>query len=204
MADVNWLQVTVALISGGAVGAVINAIVSSYRSRRQPVGHRVDVLPVFRPSGTASDLQAAIAVTNEGKTATFRNLFLAEAQIINKGNLDLGEFKFGITLGNGDLCIYVESSSPDRHHKVSIEAPPSPSAPRSELDFTLTSFNRGDSYSFKLYVVIPDGATEPTDLRLGSSSPVTFVRMPTVGETLALAAREVALNVGPLSIRLGK
>lgn len=204
MADVNWVQITAALVGGGAVGAVINALVSSYRSRRQPVGHRLDVLPVFQPSGGTSGLQAAIAVSREGKTVTFNNLFLAEAQVVNRGNQDLPEFKFGVTLGLGDSCIYVDPSPPDRHHKASLDATPGPDAPRSEIDFTLAPFNRKDSYSFKLYLVIPAGAKEPGELRFGSSSGVTFVAMPTMGETLARAASEVTVKIGPLRVGLNK
>jgi hypothetical protein len=200
MADVNWVQVTAALIGGGAAGAVINALVSAYRSRRQPVGHRVDVLPVFRPSGTESELQAVIAVSHESKTVNFGNLFLAEAQVINKGNQDLAEFKFGLTLGKGDACIYVDSTPPDRHHKALLDSAPGPSTPRNEIDFTLTPFNRRDTYSFKLYVVIPPGAQEPGVINFGSSSAVTLVAIPTMVETLARAARDVQVNIGPLRV----
>ena len=202
MPAINWPQVLIALVSGGAAGAIINAVVSSYRARRQPVGSRVDVLPVFRPSGDASQLHAAIAITHEGKTATFQNLFLAEVQVVNRGNSDFREFRFGATLGNGDACLYVEAAAPDRHHQAVQETPVAPQAPQREIDFTLKPFNRGDSYSFKLYVVIPPGRREPVEIGLGSSSPVKFVAMPTVGEVLSRAASEAVLNIGPLRVGL--
>lgn len=118
MPEINWLQLVVALLGGGAAGAVIAAIVSAHRARRQPVGSRIEIVPVFRPSGSAAQLQAAIAVTHAGKTVTFQNLFLAEIQVVNKGNRDLDELNFGATLGDGDRCIYVDATPPDRHHQV--------------------------------------------------------------------------------------
>src|SRR2546428_11905568 len=109
VADINWLQIGAGLLGGGAFGAIIAAIVSAYRSRRQPVGYRVDVLSVFRPSEHPGQLQAAIAVTQGEKTVTFENLFLAEVNVVNSGNRDLDELTFGITLGDGDRCIHLEA-----------------------------------------------------------------------------------------------
>jgi hypothetical protein len=98
-------------VGGGAAGAVINTVVSAYRARRQPVGRRIEVVPVFRPSGSASQLRAEIATTHQGSTETFQNLFLAEIQVANRGNRDLEEFGFGATLGEGDKCIFVEAEA---------------------------------------------------------------------------------------------
>jgi len=202
MGDINWVQVIVALMSGGAAGAVINMLVSAHRARRQPVGRRIDLLPVFRQTGGTSPLRAKIAITHGNQTTTFENLFLAEVQVVNRGNSDLNEFQFGATLGDGDRCIYVEASPPDRHHQVIQLTPVSPQGPQQAIDFTLKPFNRGDSYSFKLYVVIPEGQDEPKAIGLGSPSPIRFVEMPTVGEVLARAATEAALTFGPLHIVL--
>ena len=200
MSEINWLQIIAALLGGGAVGAVITALVSAYRARQQPVGRRIDVLPVFRPSRSAGQLEAAIAVSSGGKAVTFTNLFLAEVQVVNRGNRDLDEFAFGATLGDGDQCIYVEASVPDRHHHVAQDTALAPDAPRREIDFRVKPFNRGDVYSFKLYIVIPPGDQEPKEIALGSPRPVRFVPMPTAG-TLARGASEFLLEVA--GIRIG-
>lgn len=183
---------------------MITAVVSAYRTRPQPVGKRIDVVPVFRPSGNEAQLEAAIAVTHAGNTVIFKNLFLAEVQIVNKGNRDLDELKFGATLGDGDQCIFVEAEPPDRHHKVTLVRPVTPEAPRHEIDFSLDPFNRGDSYSFKLYVVIPEHRREPHEMALGSASPIRFIAMPTAGEILARAASEAVFKVGPVRVGLGR
>ncbi len=175
MGEINWVQVIVALVGGGAAGAIINALVSAHRAGRQRVGRRIDILPVFRQTGSASALRANIAVTHENQTTTFENLFLAEIQVVNRGNSDMGEFKFGATLGEGDRCIYVEATTPDRHHQVVQQTPVTPQAPQRAIDFTLKPFNREDSYSFRLYVVIPQRHDEPKAVELGSPSPIRFV-----------------------------
>jgi len=162
------------------------------------------MLPVFRPSGNATQLQAAIAVTHDGASATFENLFLSEIQVVNKGNRDLEELKLGATLGDGDKCIFVEATAPDRHHVVNPQTVVSPLSPQSEIDFSLKPFNRGDLYSFRLYVVIPKTRKEPAEIRLGSASPIRFVAMPTTTEVLASLASEAAVTFGPLRIGLRK
>lgn len=201
MQAVNWPPIIAALIGGGAAGAIINATVAAFRGRQQPVGHRVDLVPVFRPSGGASQLEAAIAVTNQGKTATFKNLFLAEIQVVNKGNQDLDEFPFGATLGDGDVCIHVEATPPDRFHMFRVLTPATPHSPQQQVDFALKPFNRGDSYAVKLYLVIPDSRIEPEPIALGSASPVKFVKMPTAGEIFAEVASSEVLRLGPFYIR---
>ncbi|MBI5203464.1 MAG: hypothetical protein HZA11_00935 [Nitrospirae bacterium] len=199
MNDINWLPIVAALIGGGAAGAIITAIISTYRSRRQPIGRRIDIVPVFRQSNDSKSLRAKIAIAHENKINTFENLFLAEVQIVNRGNSDLQEFIFGVTLGKEDRCIFVETIAPDRHHNNIQTTLVTPDSPRSEIDFRLSPFNRGDSYALKMYVVIPADQMEPQEIKLGSPSPVKFIDMPTIVELLSNAA----LKVGPIRIGVG-
>jgi len=203
MSGINWPQLAGALLGGGAAGALITAVVSIYRARPQPVGRRIDVVPVFRPSGNAEQLEAVIALTHTGKTVTFKNLFLAEVQVVNKGNHDLDELKFGVTLGDGDRCVFVEATPPDRHHNVSLGGPVTPDAPQHEIDFVLKPFNRRDSYLFKLYLVIPEGRRKPQDIVLGSASPIRFVSMLTAAEIFEGARSPlVVFRLGPIQLRI--
>jgi len=175
--------------------------VTAYRGRKQPVGYRTQILPVFRPEGNASGLKATIAVTHDGRTENFENLFLAQIQVINRGNKDLSEIEFGITLDSEDKCIFIEVATPDRHHEVVQVKAVIPSKPECEMDFVLRPFNRRDQYSLKLYIVVPSTQTKPHEPRLGSPSPVTFVKMPTLGEVIVQAAEEsFLLSFWPLKI----
>lgn len=204
MNQVSWLWVAVALLGGGAMGAIIQTIVRSYQTRIQPIGKRIDLLPIFRASDSESSLSAEISISYEGNTQTFKNLFLAEIQVVNRGNKDFPDFKFGATLSGGDRCIYVETSPPDRHHKVEQESIPKPEQPTQEVDFSLKPFNRHDSYIFKLYVVSPEQHRALGAISLGSPSPIRFVDMPTMGELLAASVSEAAVKFGPLRVSLDR
>lgn len=195
MSAINWPQVIIALLSGGAAGAIINAVVSAYRTRRQPIEYRIDVLPVFQPAGGASQLRAAIKISHGSEAAAFENLFLAEIHLVNKGNADLAQLRFGATLGNGDSCIYVEATPPDRHHRLVQETVVTPVSPMNEVDFTLEPFHRGDAYHLKFYIVVPQGNQEPGKIQLGSSSPVRFVQLPTVREILEFTSTGLLGNI---------
>lgn len=202
MQEINWVTVIVALLSGGAMGAIISALVTSYRARVQPVGKRIDILPLFQSAGPDTSLQAKVVITSDGRTRTFQNLFVAEIVVVNCGNRDLGQFAFGVTFSDGDKCIHVDDSSLDRHHKVTQTIAASPLTPASEVDFVLEPFNRRDSYTLKLYIVVPEQNPSPGTISLGTSCPVRFVNMPTVGEQLARSLKDAVVRIGPLRIEL--
>lgn len=201
MADISWWQILPALIGGGAAGALINAAFTARRNRIQPIGRRIEITPIFRQADNPSGLRAKIAIAHNDSTATFENLFIADIQVVNKGNTDIETFPFGVTLSGGDECVHVELTSPDRHHEVSQNPVITPQNPSNEIDFTLTPFNRKDSYLFKLYIVIPDNAKDPQNIELGSPNPIKFIEMPTVSETLSKAAGGLSVSVGLIDIK---
>jgi len=140
MPEINWLQVAAGVVSGGAVGSLITNVVTVVRARRQPIGRRIEVLPVFHKNGHSSGLSAKIAVADSQGTVTFDNLFIAEIQMVNKGNVDLTEFEFGATFREGDTCVHVEVKSPDRHHLAIARIDARPRSPQGALDFQLRAY----------------------------------------------------------------
>lgn len=201
MADISWWQILPALIGGGAVGALINAAFTARRNRIQSIGRRIEITPIFRQADNSSGLRAKIAIEQNDSTATFENLFIADIQVVNKGNTDIETFPFGVTLSARDECVHVELTPPDRHHEVSQSPVITPQNPSNEIDFTLTPFNRKDSYLFKLYIVIPDNAKDPQKIELGSPTPIKFIEMPTVSETLSKAAEGLSVSFGLIDIK---
>ncbi len=202
METIAWFQVVPALLGGGAAGALINAFITTRRARIQPIGHRIEVIPVFRHTGSPLSLTAKIAISHDDNSITFDNLFLANIQIVNRGNRDIDEFPFGITLGHGDSCIHIETSSPDRHHVIIQKTAVNPQSPQSEIDFILKPFNRRDSYLLRLYLVVPKEEEKPKEIILGSSYPIRFTAMPTIAEVLIKATEEVLLSLGPFRVIL--
>src|SRR5256885_72320 len=107
MPDVQWLQVGAALAGGGAVGAIITALVTARRGRIQPVGRRVEILPIFTKGMEGSALRATVAINDGERSHLFPNLFIVTVQLVNRGNQDIPDFSFGITLAGGDECVHV-------------------------------------------------------------------------------------------------
>jgi len=204
MADPEWTQIGASLIGGGAAGACITALVSAYRNRRQPVGHSIQEVPVFRHTLGDSSLQAKITVSDGTNDFQFDNLFLLDVRIVNRGNRDMAQFPFGVTLSEDNKAIHVESVTPDRHHAVIERSDVTPAAPKGEVDFALQPFNRADTYLLKLYVVLPDGRERPGPIAISSPEAIRLTTMPSVGELLAQAARSAVVKVGPMSLQLSR
>jgi hypothetical protein len=195
--ELQWWHIVVPLLTGGAFGAIITAVVAGFRNRIQPVGYRTTMLPVFKQNVDVSSLNAKIIIHKGDEEYPFHNLFVFDVYVVNRGNKDIDEFPLGFTLGDGDKAIYMEFESPDRHHIMSSSGV-SPTTPKGEIDVNLKPFNRQDWYSFRIYVV-PEGDYEPGIIELSSPYPIRFTTMPTMGEMLATAS-EIAVKVGPFSI----
>jgi hypothetical protein len=195
--ELQWWHIVVPLLTGGAFGALITAVVTGFRNRIQPVGYRTEMVPVFKQNVEVSSLNAKIIIHEGDKEYPFHNMFVFDIYVVNRGNKDIDEFPLGFTLEKGDQAIYLEYESPDRHHTITPSGV-SLSTPKSEVDIKLKPFNRKDWYTFRVYVV-PEGDFAPGMIELSSPYPIRFTTMPTMGEMLA-AATEVAVKVGPISI----
>lgn len=200
MADsIETYKIVASLIGGGAVGAVITALLTTYRNRIQPVGRRIEILPLLTSSFSGSVLKPEVTVSDGVTAYKFGNLYVADVQIVNRGNKDHPAFSFGFTLANGDTAVHVEPYGLDRHHTATLIVPATPGKPATQLDFTLKPFNRGDSYTLKVFVVA--GGAVPGAIMIGSSEPVRFTDMPTLSEAVAAAASGITLNVLGIQIR---
>ena len=204
MQDINWIQVGAGVLGGGAVGSVITNVWAALRNRKQPVGFRVVIIPVFKGGALGSDLPAKLTIAASNREVRVENLFVAEIQLVNRGNKDLQKLDMGFTLSNGDLAIHVICAPPDRYHKIKISNPINALAPASAVDFQLLPFNRGDTYNLKTYLVISSTTAAPGPISFGSSEPVIFTAMPTLTELAAEATSGLSLNVGPLRLSLRK
>jgi len=200
--NIQWVPVAASLLGGGAVGAIITAIVTASRNRRQPIGKRVEIIRLFKDGLGHPSLTTRITVSDGHSDHHYSNLFIAELLIANKGNQDIPAFRFGVTLVEGDQAIYVQPQTADRHHELNVVTPVCPDTPRSEIDFEARPLNRGDSYPIRLYITMPDGKNEPAPIRFSSAHPIKFVEMPTVSETIAEIANSTSLSIGPVKVSL--
>lgn len=200
----TWITTCLALASGGAAGATITAVVNTIKGRKQPVGYRYEVVPVFKGATLGrSDLTATLNLSSPqgGYGQKIPNLSIINLIIVNTGNRDFSSFNFGVTLADGDSAVHCDANSSNRHHSAKLVTPLGPGGPTSEFDFSLEPFHRQDSYSFTLYVVVMDQKDSPGEIRLSSSEPIAFKNGPSVRE-IALEASKVALEVGAFKISL--
>lgn len=192
----------IALVTGGLGGAIFKAIWDARSNRIQPIGRKIEILPILKPPTTDTGLDTRIVVTRGTSHHQFRNLFLFDIEVLNKGGQDNKEFVFGATLQDSNQAIYVEYETPDRHHTVT-HTPVAPDDPKTEIDFTLKPFNRKDPYRLKVYVVIPEGKTEPSELKLSSPHPVKFTDILSLAEIVAASATQIAtVRVGPFGVTI--
>jgi hypothetical protein len=170
-----WIAIPVTLIGGGAVGALITAYVTHRRSSKQPIGYTEEIIHIFREGQNFPRLAKLIVAEHPfgvGTEKPVNNLSLARIILINKGNQDLDEFAFGITMEGPYKVVDVRMKDPDRHHKmrVSIEE----EVPLINPDFSLTPFNRGDEYGVDIYFTYEQA---PGLLKLSTSHPCKFIEM---------------------------
>ncbi len=179
MLDAKWAAVSVSLVGGGLAGSVLTNIVASYRSRKQVIRYRVDVTPVFtgRLLEADSSLWGSFYI-NDPTVAhggeAIPNLSIAKVLVQNSGNKDYKDFRFGVTLSEGDEAVRCVIATRDRHHPWKLLTNVSPGAHSSELDFELAVFNRGDLCVVTLYLVASDTSCRPREIALSSPEPIVF------------------------------
>lgn len=154
----TWFAIGASLLGGGAVGAVITAVVTKHKGKRQPVTYKREQIEVFKHNPDTPFLQAALTLTTEEKegvhtSVPIKNLSIEQITVRNTGNADLSEFRFGITLQDDNQVIKIQTESPDRHHEVNVEQEVSLENPQSVVDFVLVPFNREDEYRFTIHFI---------------------------------------------------
>lgn len=168
----QWiLSVIVALIGGGAMGAVITAFVTRYRNRRQPIAYKMEIIEIFKQNPEFISLQAVLMEGDKPKF-TADNFSIARITLTNEGNQDIEQFSFGVTLKGTNKAIDIKRETPDRHHEIQVLNPVGLSTPATELDFNLMPFNRGDKYILSVYFTYIDSSSP---IELSSSHSTKFV-----------------------------
>jgi hypothetical protein len=145
---VETLKLIGAFIGGGFLGAVLNSMVSIYRSRVQPVRYKVEISPVFNHNMSRGAVDAKLTLTEDGRDYTFDSLFLIEVIVTNTGNQNIKEFTLGLTVDGSTQMVSASCIPPDRHHSAVTARAPVPSAPSTEVDYVLKPFNRARSVPF--------------------------------------------------------
>jgi hypothetical protein len=172
---IEILKILAPLIGGGLAGAILGTYLTNRRNRIQPVTIRKEIIPIVNQQLGDSTVQAEVLLKVAGNQQSYSNLMLGRVTIRNTGNLDYKEFKFEVTLNSLNLAVYLQTESEDRSHIISSTPPIDLNHLDSEIDFTLTPFNRGDTYSFSLFILPAPSIEEQLDISLSTQHPVKFV-----------------------------
>lgn len=201
MADINWIQIGIGVLSGGAFGALINQYFHHRRNKVQPIGRNIELKSFFNATDNAS-LSTQISITGATEEHKFTNIFTASIQLINKGNSDFEKFDFGITLPENVKAIKVIKNSADRHHQINLGNDPTLENQINEFDITLKPFNRKDVYDIDIQLTSENGEIKEEDIVCGTSHSVKFVDIVSPTEIAIEIAKSIV--VGPLTISINR
>ena len=205
MTDLQWLLthwyfLVLPFVGGSILGVLAYAALAAYRSSNRPISRRVEFLVKFANTLGTSTLQSQLMLSDGQVDYPYNRLHIGEIQVDNKSRHCFEEFKLGLTLSPGDLAIYVEARSQDRHHQVQQLTPLSFAEPQSELDFVLRPFYPGESYSLRVFVITSTEQDKPGEITFSSPQDVHFINMPTIAEVVEQAARSAAIQIGPFKM----
>jgi len=207
MDNINWIHILIALISGGAMGAIINQVFYWRRNRIQSVGKNIEVKPFFIPTKDGKSLNTKITIDDgNNQKYEFENLWIATLLIANKGNKDFNEFNFGIDIKNEATVIRASSTNSNRHHQLIFKDEPELNRGLNELDITLKPLNRNQVYEIDIYITTNASSFSESDIDLISPHPIKFVQIKNFAEILGEVAGGVALGVlgNTVTVRLPK
>jgi hypothetical protein len=202
MEEINWLQVLIGFISGGAFGAIIKIIVDNRKNSIQPISKNIDLTRIFDSKESPLD-HTKIELKDGDSTETFTSLYSCKLRIINTGNNDYPNFRFGITAKNNTKIIRAETDVIDRHHKSEIENKnPDLNSQVAEVDFQLSPLNRKDYYIINLLLTNDSKQINVNDIELSTTEPIKWVDSDSTSKVIAEIARSTIVTVGPMTLRM--
>ncbi|MDI9872600.1 hypothetical protein [Flectobacillus roseus] len=201
MENINWIQLTIGFLSGGAFGALIKQFFDNRRNRIQPIGKAIEVKS-FYDSVENKLLNSQVILTGSTQEYKFSKLYTGTIKIVNTGHNDYATFTFGITCPENVKFIHIKPTSNDRHHLADIRDLPSLENQINSFDIALTPFNRKDSYSFDILVTSVNHDLTENDIKISSSHPIKWVELVSTSKILLEVARETVIALGPISVGL--
>lgn len=181
--DINEiLKIGIPLISGGAAGALIKALIDKRNNRIQTIKKSVEISTIFSPEKILDDYLTKITLSGTTSVYHFDSLYIAKIKIVNSGNKDYGNFTFGITTPDNVEIVNIETNGEDRHHSINYTPTIDFSNKSSIVDFSLTPFNRKNSYSIELLLTSVD-SVKNIDLEFSTELPVKIIEATTVSVT---------------------
>ena len=195
MNNVNWILIIVALIGGGAMGAIISQIFIWRRNKIQSVGQNIDLKPIFNSEIDNKILSSKIILEDiANQKVEFENIWIATIIIANKGNSDFKTFELGINLKNNAEAVRVIPTNSNRHHQVVFKNEPQLNKPKQEIDLTIKPFNRNQVYEIEIYLTSKNKVILKDDLELISPQSIKFVEIKDFTEVIGNVLEGVTIS----------
>jgi len=201
MDKINWVQVIIGFLSGGAFGALIKQFFDNRRNRVQPIGRAIEIKS-FYDSIENKLLNSQVILTGSTQEYKFSKLYTGTVKISNSGLHDYLAFTFGITSPENVKFIHIKPTTTDRHHLVEIEELPTLENQINSFDITLKPFNRKDNYTFDILVTTLNGDLTSEDIQISSAHPIKWVDLVSTSKIILEVARETVIALGPISVGL--
>ena len=168
----------VSLIAGGAFGAVIKLVADRYHERIPRIHWGIDVVKVFAKE-KLGHLEGYLSLKKGEEETHFSFLNIGRVTIQNKSNKDFEEFTFGVTGGDNAKIFDVRGDETDRYHELTCVTEIGLTNPATNVDLKLKPFNRGNTYTFDLFVSYTEDAPPAGDgyIEIGSAMSVRFVEV---------------------------
>ncbi|MDB9512207.1 hypothetical protein PN499_13520 [Kamptonema animale CS-326] len=207
MSEFHWptiLIISLIVIGSGIAGALIQRAISAFKKRTQTIGRRVDIFPAFEDTVGALCHSTDIKFSDGTTEYRYKELHIVQIQLTNQGDYNYDEFKFGISLSEGNFAVYIEAQLPNRHHQVEQLTPVTFSEPKSQIDLLLPPLNKKGTYTLRLLILVPEGSKEPGEIQFSSPLDIEFVHLPTATEVLEEAVSSTNISFGPFSVSFPK
>lgn len=194
MQEINWIQVLIGFLSGGAFGALIKQFFDNRRNRVQPVGHSIEIKPVY-DSNDDFIMNSSITLTEKSKEYKLPNLYIGTIELVNTGLTDFNEFEFGVTCPEHVKIIQVRTITKDRHHLVNIYNNPSLDNQLSSFDMKLQPLNRKDNYSLNVVLTSEQSSISEDDIQISSKHSIKWVKLTSPTEAILTAANKTFIEI---------
>ncbi|MFP9099766.1 hypothetical protein ACLI09_11985 [Flavobacterium sp. RHBU_24] len=201
MEKINWIQLGLGFLSGGAFGALIKQFFDNRRNRLQPIAKSVEIKP-FYDSSNNEIFNSSIVLSDGSDDYKFERIFICSIKIINSGLHDFEKFSFGITGAKDAKFISIKGNSKDRHHQINFSNKPSLNNQIENFDVSLLPFNRKDYYSFDLLVTTSEIDINPKNIKISCPHAIKWVDISSLGKSLLEITGEFIGSSASITFRI--
>lgn len=190
------IKIGTGVISGGAFGAIITAIINKRNNRIQRISKNVKISNIFYPNELLYPHITRITISGTTEDYHFENLYLCQIAVENKGNKDFNQFNFGISMPEASEMVNIQYKSSDRHHIATFDPAISFNHSSNVIDATLTPFNRKNIYHIDILFTSNRQLLE-TQIQFSTAMPVVFMDFELFRKTFSEIFKEM-FRVAPL------